>query len=133
EIFPQEAKEAGARIVGTGRSDFPNQINNSLVFPAVFRGVLSVRARKINEDMCISAAKALARFAEDKLSEDYIIPKMTEIEVFPEVATTVGLKAIELGFARLKMRAEELYENIRDMILSTHEKVKKLMELGFIA
>jgi len=132
EILPNEAKEAGARIVGTGRSDFPNQINNSLVFPAVFRGVLSVRARKITEDMCIAAAYALARFAENRLSEDYIIPKMTEIHVFPEVATEVGMKAIELGYARLRIGRDELYENVSRMIFRTHEKIKKLMELGFI-
>ena len=132
EILPNEAKEAGARIVGTGRSDFPNQINNSLVFPAVFRGVLSVRARKITEDMCIAAAYALARFAENRLSEDYIIPKMTEIHVFPEVATEVGIKAIELGYARLRIGRDELYENVSRMIFRTHEKIKKLMELGFI-
>ncbi|MEM3927867.1 MAG: NADP-dependent malic enzyme [Archaeoglobaceae archaeon] len=132
EIYPEEAKEAGARIVGTGRSDFPNQINNSLVFPAVFRGVLSVRAKKITEDMCLSAAFALARFAENRLSEDYIIPNMTEIHVFPEVATEVGLKAIELGLARKKFTADELYEHVSKLIFGTHQKLKKLMELGFI-
>lgn len=132
EIYPHEAKEAGAKIVGTGRSDFPNQINNSLVFPAVFRGVLSVRAKKITEDMCIAAANALARFAENRLSEDYIIPKMTEIHVFPEVATAVGLKAIELGYARIKIGRNELYDSISRMIFKTHEKIKKLMDLGFI-
>uniref|UniRef100_A0A7J2TGY4 NADP-dependent malic enzyme n=1 Tax=Archaeoglobus fulgidus TaxID=2234 RepID=A0A7J2TGY4_ARCFL len=132
EIYPHEAKEAGAKIVGTGRSDFPNQINNSLVFPAVFRGVLSVRAKKITEDMCIAAAHALARFAENRLSEDYIIPKMTEIHVFPEVATAVGLKAIELGYARIKIGRNELYDSISRMIFKTHEKIKKLMDLGFI-
>lgn len=132
EIYPDEAKKAGARIVGTGRSDFPNQINNSLVFPAVFRGVLSVRAKKITEDMCLSAAYALASFAENRLDEDYIIPKMTEIHVFPQVATEVGLKAMELGYARIKMSAEELNENVMRLIFGTQEKFKKLMELGFI-
>lgn len=132
EIYPHEAKEAGARIVGTGRSDFPNQINNSLVFPGVFRGVLSVRAKKITEDMCITAAYTLARLAESGLSEDYIIPKMTEIHVFPEVATAVGMKAIDLGLARRFFTPDELYEHSSRLIFGTHEKVRKLMELGYI-
>ncbi|MCS7130130.1 MAG: NADP-dependent malic enzyme [Archaeoglobaceae archaeon] len=131
EIYPQEAKEAGARIVGTGRSDFPNQINNSLVFPGLFRGVLSVRAKKITEEMCITAANTLARLAESKLSEDYIIPKMTEIHVFPEVATAVGMKAIDLGLAKRFFTPDELYEHSSRLIFGTHEKVKKLLELGY--
>lgn len=132
EIYPNEAKEAGARVVGTGRSDFPNQINNSLVFPGVFRGVLSVRAKKITEDMCIITANTLARLAESRLSEDYIIPKMTEIFVFPEVATAVGMKAIDLGLARRMFTPDELYEHVSRLIFGTHEKFKKLMELGYI-
>ncbi len=134
EIWPWEAKEAGARIVGTGRSDFPNQINNSLVFPAVFRGVFCVKARKITDEMCIAAAKALAEFAEERgISEDYIIPKMTESEVFPRVATAVALKAIEIGVARLRMSEEEIYEETKSIILKTQEKIKVLQELGFIS
>ncbi len=133
EIMPEDAKEAGARIVGTGRSDFPNQVNNSLVFPAVFRGVLTVRAKKITDEMTIEAAKTLASFAERKgLSEDYIIPNMTESEVFPEVATAVAVKAIEQGVARIKMSKDEIYEEARKLIASTQEKLRNLMELGFI-
>jgi malate dehydrogenase (oxaloacetate-decarboxylating) len=129
EIYPQEAKEAGARIVGTGRSDFPNQINNSLVFPGMFRGVLSVRARRITEELCITAAYTLARLADSRLSEDYIIPRMTEIHVFPEVATAVGMKAIDLGLARRFFTPDELYEHSARLIFGTHEKLRKLMEL----
>jgi malate dehydrogenase (oxaloacetate-decarboxylating) len=133
EIWPWEAKDAGARIVGTGRSDFPNQVNNSLVFPGVFRGALTVRARKITDEMCLAAANALAEFAErNGLREDYIVPKMTEKEVFPEVATAVGVKAVELGVARLKLREEEIYEIAELMISATQRKIKKLYELGFI-
>ncbi len=133
EIWPWEAKDAGAKIVGTGRSDFPNQVNNSLVFPGVFRGALTVRARKITDEMCLAAANALAEFAErNGLSEDYIIPRMTEKEVFPEVATAVGVKAVELGLARLELREEEIYEIAELMISSTQRKIKKLYELGFI-
>ncbi|WP_456330694.1 NAD(P)-dependent malic enzyme [Archaeoglobus sp.] len=133
EIWPWEAKEARARIVGTGRGDFPNQINNSLVFPAVFRGVFTVRAMKITDEMCIAAAKALAAYAERKgLNEEYIIPKMTESDVFPEVATAVALKAIEQGLARLELSEEEIYENAKEMITVTQEKIKTLQDLGFI-
>jgi malate dehydrogenase (oxaloacetate-decarboxylating) len=133
EIYPQEAKEAGARIVGTGRSDFPNQINNSLVFPGMFRGVLSVRARRITEELCITAAYTLARLADSRLSEDYIIPRMAEIHVFPEVATAVGMKAIDLGLARRLFTPDELYEHSARLIFGTHEKLRKLMELGYIS
>uniref|UniRef100_A0A7C3RAJ6 NADP-dependent malic enzyme n=1 Tax=Archaeoglobus fulgidus TaxID=2234 RepID=A0A7C3RAJ6_ARCFL len=134
EIWPWEAKEAGARVVGTGRSDFPNQINNSLVFPAVFRGVFTVRAKKITDEMCIAAAEALAVYAERKgISEDYIIPKMTESDVFPEVATAVALKAIEQGLARLELGEEEIYEKAKEMITSTQKKIRILQELGFIS
>ncbi|MET1124478.1 MAG: NADP-dependent malic enzyme [Archaeoglobaceae archaeon] len=134
EIWPWEAKEAGARIVGTGRSDFPNQINNSLVFPAVFRGVFTVRARKITDEMCIAAAKALAAYAERKgLSEDYIIPKMTDSDVYPEVATAVALKAVEQGVARLKLSEEEIYEEVSRIIGETRAKLRLLMEVGFIS
>ena len=132
EIMPDEAKEAGARIVGTGRSDFPNQINNSLIFPAVFRGVLTVRAKTITDEMTIEAAKALARFAEDKLSEDHIIPTMTESEVFPEIATAVALKAMEQGVARVKMSEDEVREEVGKIMEVAREKLNKLMELGLI-
>ncbi len=133
EIWPWEAKDAGVRVFGTGRSDFPNQVNNSLVFPGVFRGALTVRARRITDEMCIAAASALAEFAEAKgLHEEYIIPKMTEREVFPEVATAVGMKAIELGLARVSMREEEIYEAAEIMISTTQRKIRKLYDMGFI-
>ncbi|MBC7335195.1 MAG: NADP-dependent malic enzyme, partial [Clostridia bacterium] len=102
EIWPWEAKEAGARIVATGRSDFPNQVNNSLGFPAIFRGALDVRAKTITDEMCIAAAQALAQYAEDKglLGEEYLIPTMEEWEVYPREAAAVGVKAVEQGVAR---------------------------------
>ncbi|MBE0479233.1 NADP-dependent malic enzyme, partial [Candidatus Aerophobetes bacterium] len=101
EIWPWEAKEAGAKIVATGRSDFSNQVNNSLGFPGIFRGALDVRAKTITDEMCIAAAKELAKCAEDKgLSEEYIVPTMDEWEVFPREAVSVGMKAIEQGIAR---------------------------------
>ena len=107
EIWPWEAKEAGARIVATGRSDFPNQVNNSLGFPGIFRGALDVRAKTITDDMCIAAARELAKVAEDKgIHEDYIIPNMDEWEVFPREAVAVGTKAIEEGVARFNFPAD---------------------------
>ncbi|MCK4908938.1 MAG: NADP-dependent malic enzyme, partial [Planctomycetes bacterium] len=91
EIWPWEAKDAGARIVATGRSDFPNQVNNSLGFPGIFRGVLDVGASTITDEMAIAAAHELAKCAEDKgLTDDYITPGMDEWEVFPREAAAVG-------------------------------------------
>jgi len=109
EIWPWEAKEVGAKVVATGRSDFENQVNNSLGFPGIFRGVLDVRASTITDEMCIAAAEALAGYAAKKgLSADYIMPRMDEPEVFIEEAVAVGLKAIEQGVAKNKMTADEL-------------------------
>ena len=118
EIMPWEAKEAGARIVATGRSDFENQVNNSLGFPAVFRGALDVRATCITDEMCIAAADAIASYAEEKgISEDYIIPKMEEREMYVREAVAVGMKAIEQGVAAKKMSARVLEEEVRKRIL----------------
>jgi|Deesub1362A_J573_1020465.scaffolds.fasta_scaffold00479_11 malate dehydrogenase (oxaloacetate-decarboxylating) len=134
EMWPWEAKEAGARIVGTGRSDFPNQVNNSLVFPAVFRGVFEVRAKTITDEMAIEAAKALVRFAEKKgLHEEYVIPHMDEADVFPEVALAVAKKAIEQGLARLKLSEDEIYEHAKQMIMASERKIRLLMEKSFIS
>jgi malate dehydrogenase (oxaloacetate-decarboxylating) len=95
--------------VATVRSDFTNQINNSLVFPAIFRGALYLRAQTISDGMCISSATALANYAEDKgLSEDYIIPNMEEWEIYPLQAVKTGLKAIEQGLARKKISRDKL-------------------------
>ena len=133
EIWPWEALEAGARVVATGRSDFPNQVNNSLGFPGIFRGALDVRARTITDEMCIAAAVELARCAEDKgLSEEYILPHMDEWEVFPREATAVGMKAIEQGIARITMTKEELFERAAKTIQRAQEEVRVLMEAGLI-
>ena len=133
EIWPWEAKEAGARIVATGRSDFPNQVNNSLVFPGVFRGVLNVRAKTITDEMAIAASLEIARFAEEKgIHEDYIVPTMEEWEVYPRVATAVALKAIEQGLARKVMTRDEIYQMSLEIIKSTMEKYKLLYKNGLI-
>jgi len=133
EIWPWEAKKAGARIVATGRSDFPNQVNNSLGFPGIFRGALDVRAKTITDEMCIAAARELARTAEDKgLSQDYIIPSMDEWEVFPREAAAVGAKAIEQGIAQKIMTREELYKTAESIISKARAETKMLMQAGFI-
>ncbi len=102
EIFPDEAKAAGARVVSTGRSDFPNQINNVLAFPGIFRGTFDVRASDINEDMKMAASLALAGLiSDDELSEDYIIPKAFDPRVGPAVAKAVAEAARKSGVARI--------------------------------
>lgn len=133
EIWPWEAKEAGARIVATGRSDFPNQVNNSLGFPGIFRGALDVRAKTITDEMCIAAAHALAKTAESKgLHEDYIIPTMDEWEVYPQEAVAVGMKAIEQGVARFKYSPQELYKIAEFKIKRSREITHLLMDKGYI-
>jgi len=133
EIWPWDAKEAGARIVATGRSDFPNQVNNSLGFPGIFRGTLDVQATTITDEMCIAAAQALSKFAEEKgLSEDYLIPTMDEFGVYPEVATAVGMKAIEQGVARKTMSRDELFAVAKERIEYAHNMTKCLTDNKFI-
>jgi len=104
EIFPDEAKEAGAAVVATGRSDFPNQINNCLGFPGIFRGALDVRARAINEEMKLAATKALAELvSEEELSPEYIIPSALDPRVVPAVAKAVAEAACKSGVARIAL------------------------------
>lgn len=133
EIWPWDAKEAGARIVATGRSDFPNQVNNSLAFPSVFRGALDARSRKITDTMTIAAAEELAKYAEEKgLTEDYIVPKMTDWDVYPRVAAAVAVKAWEDGVARVKLTYEEEYDNAKRMIESKRRTLNFLVESGIV-
>jgi len=134
EIWPWEAKEAGARIVGTGRSDFPNQVNNSTGFPAIFRGVLDVEAKTITDDMCIVAAESLAKYAEERgISEEYIAPTMGEPEAFVREAVDVGMKAQELGIASRQIGRDELRKKVEFMINSTRETNDALVKAGSIA
>ena len=133
EIWPWEAKEAGARIVATGRSDFENQINNSLGFPGIFRGVLDVRAKTITDEMCIAAAEELAKFAEERgINERDIVPRMDEWEVYPREAVACALKSIEDGVARIKLSRQELWERALSIIKNARESAKALMEKGLI-
>ncbi|MGB9714353.1 MAG: NAD(P)-dependent malic enzyme [Candidatus Bathyarchaeales archaeon] len=133
EIWPWEAEEAGAKIIATGRSDFPNQVNNSLGFPAIFRGVLDVKAKTVTDDMCIAAAQELARFAEERgMHEKDILPRMEEWEVFPREAVACALKSIEQGVARVKLSRQELYERASAIIKNAIESTKLLMKHGLI-
>ena len=133
EIWPWEATEAGARIVATGRSDFPNQVNNSLGFPGIFRGALDVRAKTITDEMCIAAARELAQVAYDKgISEEYIIPNMDEWTVFPREAVAVGTKAIEQGVARKNIPAAERFKMAEKTIKEARSQVQLLMKEGYI-
>jgi malate dehydrogenase (oxaloacetate-decarboxylating) len=133
EIWPWDALEAGARIVATGRSDFPNQVNNSLGFPGIFRGVLDVKAKTITDDMCIAAAQELANYAEERgMSEKNILPRMDEWEVFPREAVACALKSIEQGVARVKPSRQELYERASAIIRNARESTELLMKHGLI-
>ncbi|MBN1280884.1 MAG: NADP-dependent malic enzyme [Candidatus Thermoplasmatota archaeon] len=133
EIWPWEARDAGARIIATGRSDFPNQINNSLGFPGIFRGTLDVRAETITDEMCIAAALELAHTAEDHgLQDDYIVPTMDSWDVFPREAVAVGLQAINQGIARLKPSRQQLFEQATALIKKSRDITTNLMQEGFI-
>lgn len=111
EIKPDDAKEAGAKVIGTGRSDFPNQINNVLAFPGIFRGALDVEATHINEDMKKAAVEAIADLIdEDELNPDYCIPGPFDKRVAPSVARSVAKAAMESGVARIEVNPQDIYD-----------------------
>jgi malate dehydrogenase (oxaloacetate-decarboxylating) len=132
EIWPWVAKEAGARVVATGRSDFPNQVNNSLGFPGIFRGTLDVRASTITDEMCFAAAEALADQIGDKLDEDHLLPTMDDWEVFAKEAAAVGMKAQEQGIAKLERTYDELYESAMKAIKRSRDLTSLMEKKGFI-
>ena len=133
-MWPWDAKEAGAAVVATGRSDFPNQVNNSVGFPGIFRGTLDVRAKTITDEMCIAAAVELAKVAEDKgLSVDYIMPTMDDWEVFPREAAAVAMKAVEQGIAlRTDITFEQEVAEATAIIGRARGLVQDAMALGYI-
>ncbi len=134
EIWPWEAKEAGAAIVATGRSDFPNQVNNSLGFPAIFRGVLDVRARTITEGMCLAAATALADMAQERgLSPEYILPTMDEWQVFPREAAAVAAQAVKEGVAGIQSTYEAELCQAEAIIRRSRAMTQGMMASGLIA
>lgn len=132
EIWPWEAREAGAAIVATGRSDFPNQVNNSLGFPGIFRGALDVRASTITDEMCYAAAEALANQVGNKLGPDHILPTMDDWKVFAYEAAAVGRKAIEQEVARLEMSYDELFDHALKMIKRSHDLSRMMMAEEFV-
>ncbi len=133
EIWPWEAAEAGVRIIATGRSDFPNQVNNSLGFPGIFRGTLDVRAKTITDEMCIAAATELARFQEERgLDEEHIVPTMDDMEVFVSEAVAVAMKAQEQGIARVKRTRQDLHDTAYALIKRSHDETRTLMQDGYI-
>jgi len=127
EIWPEVATAAGAAIVATGRSDFPNQVNNSLIFPAVFRGVLDARARSIPDEIVLAAARELAAHARDRgLSASHLLPTMEEVEVFPHVAAAVGEASVRLGIARRALSRDEFLERARALMQRSERLVRAL-------
>jgi malate dehydrogenase (oxaloacetate-decarboxylating) len=133
EIYPHQAKEAGAEIVATGRSDFPNQVNNSLGFPGILKGALLVRASQVTDGMAITAAHSLAESARKKgIHADSIMPMMTDDGLYPETAAAVATKAIEDGVARLRLSPQEVFARADHDIKEARRLVHPLMEQGFI-
>ncbi|MCI4360559.1 MAG: malate dehydrogenase, partial [Thermoplasmata archaeon] len=134
EIWPASAHEAGAAIVATGRSDFPNQVNNSLVFPAVFRGVLDARARSIPDDIVIAAARELAARAKVRgLTPEHLLPTMDELEVFPHIAVAVATEAVRLGIAGKKHSPEEFLALARERMARSGRVTRALAQAGLTA
>lgn len=133
EIWPAAAHEAGAAIVATGRSDFPNQVNNSLIFPPVFRGILDARARSINDGVVLAAAHELAERANEAgLTPTHLLPTMAESEVFPHVAAAVAEKAVSLGIARHKLSRAEFLARAQPRMRRGAELAAALAKAGLI-
>ncbi len=127
EIFPDDAQAAGAKVVCTGRSDFPNQINNVLAFPGIFRGALDVRAKEINEEMKLAAARAIASLVSDsELRPDYVIPTAFDPRVAPAVAAAVAGTAVVTGAARLVVDPEIVAERTRRLV----ERIRSVPPIG---
>ena len=131
EIWPAEAIAAGAKVVATGRSDFDNQINNSLVFPGVFRGVLDARARKVDYDVMVTASKTIAGRVEEPLPEK-IVPTMEDWELYPAVAAAVAAKCVEKGYARRTDSQSGFLKQAREMIEINRNAYARLLDSSFI-
>lgn len=134
EIWPWDAHAAGATIVATARGDFPNQVNNSLCFPAMFRAVLDVRASSITDEMALAAARSIADFARRRgIDAASIVPRMDEWDLYPEVATAVALAAQSCGVTRLDLGQKEVYRRADEAIRNARAATKVLMREGVIA
>lgn len=133
EIYPHTAKEAGAYIVATGRGDFPNQVNNSLCFPGLLKGAMTVYASKITDTMAIEAARSIAKFAEDRgITPDNIVPTMEDLDLFPRVAADVAVQAEKDGVARIEKTWDEVYSIAKADIAETQQIFESLMSSGAI-
>jgi malate dehydrogenase (oxaloacetate-decarboxylating) len=133
EIWPWDARDAGARVVATGRSDFPNQLNNSLVFPGLFRGALDVRARTITDGMAGAVARALAAFAQARgIGDDDILPRMDEWDVHVRVAVAAAMAAQAEGVARVARTAAEIEAHAHDRMQGARDATAALMRAGLI-
>ncbi len=131
EIWPEDAKNNGARIVATGRSDFPNQINNSLVFPGIFRGVLDARSKGVNFRIMVKAAYEIADYVED-LNENHIVPTMDDWELFPKVAASVGRATVDEKLARKVDSKEGYFKTAYEIIKENRENFEKLMKMEIV-
>lgn len=127
EIWPDDAKAAGARIIATGRSDFDNQVNNSLVFPGVFRGILDARAKGVNFEIMVSASKEIANFVAEP-SPEKIVPSMDEWGLYPMVASAVAAKTVELGLARKTNSREGFRKTASEIIEANRKLYLKLLD-----
>lgn len=133
EIWPRDAREAGASIVATGRSDFPNQLNNALAFPGIFRGVLDVRARTVSDEMAIAAAREIAACGRERgLAAESILPRIDDPDVPLRIAVTTALAARQQGLADLSRDADELREEGRLIIERARGATRALLREGFI-
>ncbi|MBW2509986.1 MAG: NADP-dependent malic enzyme [Deltaproteobacteria bacterium] len=133
EIWPEEARAAGARVVATGRCDFPNQVNNSLAFPGIFRGTLDVRARKISDGMAIAAARELAAFARERgLREDALLPTMEEWQVYPRIAAATAMAAQDEGLTDRTRSRESLLDEATAKIQTARRQAEALVSAGVI-
>lgn len=133
EIWPHEAKEAGAFIVGTGRGDFPNQINNSVCFPGILKGALLVRSKKISDGMAIRCSHSIADYSEKVgIDPDHVVVTMEDNEVFAVEAADVAMQAIKEGLARVEMTWDEAYQKAKASLLEARAETELLMKEGFI-
>ncbi|HYB03480.1 MAG TPA: NADP-dependent malic enzyme [Nitrososphaerales archaeon] len=134
EIWPKEAKEAGIRIVATGRSDFPNQVNNSLIFPSVIRGVLDVKSKAVPDEVIIAGAKELAEYAQrhGTLTDDHILPTMMDREIYPLVAAAVGDSCVKMGISRIQLTRKQIQSRAEEIIQKTQKLIDTLQKSNLI-
>jgi malate dehydrogenase (oxaloacetate-decarboxylating) len=134
EIWPAEAAKAGMKVIATGRSDFPNQVNNSLLFPSIIRGVLDVRSKAVPDEVIVEAAKELARYSRDNgtLDQNHILPTMMDWEIYPLVAAAVGTKCIRMGISRKKLSHRQLDERARRVIEHSKRIISSLQSENLI-